>query len=273
MALARIFIFFLVCSLFFTADSHAETVIRIGGSGTGTGVMKKLAASFEKSNPGITVKVMPSLGSSGGIKALMGGALDIALSARPLKDDEKTAGAKVVFSSRTPFVMMVNKSVTQTGMTTNELETFLSGRKTNWSDGKPVRLVLRPEGDTDTKLVAAISPEIGQAMKAALARPDKHIALTDQDADRDIDNTAGALGFSTTAQIINEKLSARALKFNGVEPSVKNLKNGSYKLVKELMVVLNQSKTTPEIQKFVTFLKSPAAAKLLESGGIVPSTP
>jgi phosphate transport system substrate-binding protein len=264
------------CSLFSLSTpsaASAETIIRIGGSGTGTGAMKKLASVFEKNNPGITIKVMPSLGSSGGIKALLAGALDIALSARPLKDDEKAAGAKVVFNSSTPFVLMANKSVTQKNLTTRELESILSGRQSSWSDGKPIRLVLRPEGDTDTKLIQAISPEINQAMKTALARSEKHIALTDQDADRDIDSTTGALGFSTVAQIVNEKLSARALTFNGVAPSIKNLKNRTYPLVKEQMVVLNQSKTTPEIQKFISFLKTPAAAKLLETGGIVVSSP
>lgn len=259
--------------LLLSTNSRAETIIRIGGSGTGTGAMKKLAPVFEKSNPGITIKVMPSLGSSGGLKALLAGALDIALSARPLKDDEKAAGAKVVFSSSTPFVLMVNRSVTQKNLTTRELESILAGRQLNWSDGKPIRLILRPEGDTDTKLIQVISPEINQAMKIALARPEKHVALTDQDADRDIDSTSGALGFSTVAQIVNEKLSARALTFNGVVPSTKSLKNRTYPLVKEQMVVLNQSKTTPEIQKFISFLKTPAATKLLESGGIVVSSP
>lgn len=249
----------------------AETVIRVGGSGTGTGAMKIVASAFEKKYPGITVRVMPSLGSSGGIKALLGGALDIALSARPLNDQEKAQGGTVVFNARTPFVLMANKSVTKFNMTTGELEAILSGRQLNWGDGKPIRLILRPAGDSDTKLVQAISPEISQAMKSALNRADKNVALTDQDADKDINNISGALGFSTIAQITNEKLSARALKFNGVTPSVKNLKNHSYPLVKELLVVVNQKKATPEILKFIDFLKLRSTANLLEKSGVITS--
>lgn len=273
MPIARLIPFMLVSYLLVTTISHAETTIRIGGSGTGSGAMKVLAKAFERKNPGILIKVMPSLGSSGGIKALMGGALDIAMSARPLNEQEKIQGATVVFSSRTPFILMVNKNVSQINLTTSELEAILAGRQLKWPDGKTIQLILRPEGDTDTRLIQAINPKISQAMKTALASPEKHVALTDQDADKDIVNTPGSLGFSTTAQHITETLSAKVLTFNGVAPSLKMLKKRSYPLAKELLVVLNQSKVTPDLQKFITFLKTPAAVNLLENCGVAVAGP
>ena len=55
-----------------TRTVYAETV-KIGGTGFALGVMKMLAESFEKQYPGVKIQVFPSLGSSGGIKAVLQG--------------------------------------------------------------------------------------------------------------------------------------------------------------------------------------------------------
>ena len=67
---------FLICVLGVTAQA-AETRLRIGGTGAALGVMSRLAAAFAEQEPGVAVEVLPSLGSSGGIRALGEGAIDI----------------------------------------------------------------------------------------------------------------------------------------------------------------------------------------------------
>jgi phosphate transport system substrate-binding protein len=59
-----------------------EKKIRIGGTGTARAAMKLLGQQFRKKHPDITIIVLPSLGSSGGIKALSG-KLDVTLSSGP----------------------------------------------------------------------------------------------------------------------------------------------------------------------------------------------
>lgn len=248
----------------------AETVIRVGGSGTGTGVMKHLAAEFEKINPGIKISIAPSLGSSGGIKALLGGSLDIAMSARQLSDAEKGSGALPVFSGRSPFVFMVNKKVTRSGISTKELEAYYGMRQTTWGDGSPVRLILRPEGDSDTKLIQAMSPELTQSLKNAISRHEMYVALTDQDSDKAIVSTPGALGATTLAQFLSDKLDGKLLAFNGVKPSLKTVKDGSYPLIKAQMVIMIPAKATPAVKKFISYITSPKAAGLWEKYGILP---
>lgn len=262
----------LVCGLLavsMPSSLSAETVVRLGGSGTGSGAMRIVAQAFEKGHPGIKVRIMPSLGSSGGIKALLGGGLDIALSARPLKDEEKRQGATAVFSGRTAFILLTHTAVPQTGLSSQQLEEILTGRQQTWSDGSRIKLVLRPSGDTDTQIIRAISPGISQAMQAALARPGMRIALTDQDAAKDIARTPGALGFSTIAQFSSEQLQANILAFNGRMPSLTTLTDRSYPLTKDVIAVAVPARITPAAQQFISFVTSPQGLKILEKQGIM----
>jgi phosphate transport system substrate-binding protein len=76
---------------FLTSRSFAETV-KVGGSGTAVGVMHSIGLAFMKQRPEIRIDLVPGLGSGGGKKALMGGALDLAVTARPGDGLEKARG-------------------------------------------------------------------------------------------------------------------------------------------------------------------------------------
>ncbi|MFA5916455.1 MAG: substrate-binding domain-containing protein, partial [Burkholderiales bacterium] len=67
--------------------------IKIGGTGTGLGTMKLMAREFNKSRPDAQLIVTPSLGSTGAIRAVLAGAVDIGISARPLTPEENRQGA------------------------------------------------------------------------------------------------------------------------------------------------------------------------------------
>jgi ABC-type phosphate transport system substrate-binding protein len=60
----------------------AANVLRLGGTGAGLANIQNLAEAFAKTHPGVVAKVLPSLGSSGGIKALLAGAIDASVSVR-----------------------------------------------------------------------------------------------------------------------------------------------------------------------------------------------
>ena len=91
--------------LLFTAGSFAAT-LKIGGTGAALGTMRILADQFVRKRPDISVVIPDSLGSGGGIKAVLAGALDIALSSRQLKPKEQNAGAKATQYATTPFVLV-----------------------------------------------------------------------------------------------------------------------------------------------------------------------
>lgn len=242
------------------------TVIKVGGTGAGLGTIGVLATAFEKSHPDAKIKVVPSLGSSGGIKAVLSGALDIAICSRPLKQEEKRAGLIISEYARTPFVFAVHRKVNRDSVTTLELVEIYAGRIVNWPDGTRVRLVTRPESETDTAIVRGLSPAMDLAVKSAISREGMILATTDQDNADALEKTPGALGGCTLAQVISEKRDVKVLTFDGVKPGVKTLRNGSYRLLKPLFLVTT-IKTSAAARRFAEYIRSSEGRAILTKNG------
>ncbi len=246
--------------------AQAADIIKIGGSGTGLGTLKLLGEAFEKNHPGIKIHVFPSLGSTGGIEALSKGGLDIATSSRPLKPEERTGGMVAIEYAKTPFVFVTHKDGHKDGLTTQELEDIFQGKTMNWPDSSRIRLVLRPETDTATKIVKSISPTMEQAMAVARSNKSKILAITDQDCTKYVANARGTLGTSTLTQIITEKSPLKLLVFNGVRPSIKSLSDGTYRLSSTLHLITT-SQPRPVVQQFVDFAFSNEGQNIMAKSG------
>ena len=121
--------FLLSLGLSVPAAFAAET-IRIGGTGSALGPMRVLEEAFRKQYPNMEVVVVPGLGSGGGRKALMGGALDVAVTARPWKGAEKLDGAVARLYGRSPFVMAVSAKNPAANLTIQDILDIHSGKKT-----------------------------------------------------------------------------------------------------------------------------------------------
>ena len=148
-------------------NAAAAEGFSIGGTGAALGTMQLLANEFRARNPDILVTTVPSLGSSGGIRAMLDGAIGLAVTSRALNDGERKLGAVEIEYARTPFVFAVSAESKVTAITARELADIYSGKMAAWADGSPVRVVLRPVSDIDTEMVMAISPAIRQGVRAA----------------------------------------------------------------------------------------------------------
>ena len=228
--------------------------------------MQLLGAEFARRTPGATVVVVPNLGSSGGLKALRDGVIDLAISARPLKPEETAQGLVATEYGRTPFVFATNPSVTQGFGSLPELVDAYAGKRTTWADGKPIRLILRPKNDGDTAIQQAISPEMKQAVDAALARPGMIVATTDQDAADMLEKTAGALGVTSLSMLQTESRRLNVLSINGVAPGTKALIDGSYRYVKTMYLV-RIGAGTDAVMRFNAFVVSREGRQLLLNAG------
>lgn len=244
----------------------AAEEIKIGGTGAALGTMRLLADEFTAGNPDIRITSVPSLGSSGGIKAVIAGAIGLAVTSRPLNEGERKLGATEVEYARTPFVFAVSANSRVSAITSRELADIYSGKMVAWADGSPVRIVLRPTSDIDTEMVRNISPAIRQGLVAAEARPGVQFSVNDQDAAADLERIPGAIGPSSLALIVSEKRALRALKLDGKEPTPMNAASGAYPYYKQLFVVTG-AKRAAAVERFVAFVQSPAGRKILANNG------
>jgi phosphate transport system substrate-binding protein len=170
----------LACLVLAAHEAHAQTV-KLGGTGSGLGTMKVLGEAFAKTNPGFTLTIASNLGSSGGLKALVAGAIDVAVTSRAVKPEEAAQGVVAVEYGRTPFVLGTrNKSVSN--LTLAHAADIVAGRVDAWPDGSRIRLVLRPASDIDTSLLAAFSPAMQEAVRIAHRREARKLRRTPRSA-------------------------------------------------------------------------------------------
>lgn len=254
-----------VVSVTFLTNSFADT-LKLGGTGADLGTMQLLANAFEKQSPGTTIEIQPSIGSSGGINAVMAGVLDIGISSRPLKDGERKQGVQEWAYAKTSFIFATDQKSPQSQLTSAEIIGIYNGSVTKWKDGTTVRLILRPETETDTLLLKKYIPGMEAAMGKAYKRRGLPIATTDQDAADMIQKIPGAVGPSTLALILGENRPLKALALDNVAPTVENIGNGTYPMTKSLYLVTG-SRPKAEVQRFISFIRSNQGTAILQRTG------
>jgi phosphate transport system substrate-binding protein len=240
--------------------------IKIGGTGNGLGTMRLMGAAFSKAYPEVQVRVLGSLGSSGAIKAVPKGALDIGLTSRVLTEQERKEGLVITEYARTPTVFAVAQSSGLTALTRGQIADIYAGRLVKWADGTSIRPILRQPGDDNTRQVRGLSMAIDQALNIAEKRPGLPFAVIDQEAADKIETIPGGIGVTTLALIKSEGRSLKALAVDTVEPTTQNAASGAYPLVKHFYFV-TMGVQTPSVQKFIEFVKTAAGRDLLASNG------
>jgi phosphate transport system substrate-binding protein len=248
--------------------SSPETLI-ITGTGGSLSVMELIGRKFQEKHPDVTVKVLPSIGSTGGIKAVRAGKIDIGLSARSLKPEERSAGIIEEPFGRTAFIFGVQESNPAKGFTLAEIEEIYAGKRKAWPDGTPIRLTLRPLSDAYSVYLAGINPGLKSASEKALAIPDVFVGNTDQEAARQIEKTPGSLGTTSSSVVTTEKRKIRALSIDGASPTLANVSSGKYPYAMTMSVVYKKDKYSGSIKSFIEFIFSRDGQKLLSDNGYV----
>jgi phosphate transport system substrate-binding protein len=237
--------------------------LKVGGTGSGPALLRVLAVGYCEEHPDEQVDVLSfSLGTGGGVRALAAGKIDLAVLGRPLADDEKRDGLRVAAWARTPLVLATSDGKLAGGMSVPLLVDILRMRRTTWDDGSKIRLILRIPQETDTMVLAGLSPDLKRALDAYLSSPGAMVADTDTDAMHLLARTPGSLGTTTLGLIALRGRQVVPLSFAGVAPSLKTLADGSYPLAKELYL-LSGDKPSPQLARFMAWLVSPAVAERL----------
>ncbi len=244
-------------------------MLRVGGTGAAMATMQALGDAFIAHHRGeaLAVEILPTVGSTGGIRAVGDGVITMAASLRPLRPPETARGLVAVSYGRTPFVF-VTTNRQATGVTTPEILAIYRAEKRFWDDGTPLRPILRPKADTATQALEMLIPEVGTALDALRRRGDLPVATTEQDNLDFAQRVDGSFASSTLAQVVAEHADLRLLTFDGKAPTLINLEEALYPLVETFHLVFPADAKLP--LRFLAFIRSPAGERILRQHGTLP---
>ena len=249
-----------------TASSAAAALsgnVATGGSTSMKNVIAALTEGFAEVEPGVTVSYDPT-GSGAGITGATDKTLDIGLSSRALKDDEKAdvEGTTIALDG---IAIIVNNASKVEDLTVDQLKQMFTGEITNWSevggDDGEIVLIGREAGSgtrdgfesiVDVKDSCKYAQELtatGAVISAVEANP-------------------LAIGYASLSAVGG---TVKMVTVGGVECSEETVKDGSYEVQRPFVFVTNKSVTLSEqAQAFFDFATSADAADLIRTAGAVP---
>ena len=191
--------------------------LRIAGTGDSEDVLREAARLLAEASPPLVLSVPDSIGSTGGIKAVLAGQADLARAARPLREAEKAQGLVEWVFAETPVVFAVNPAVTGlTGLTAAQVLDIYAGRITDWAalggPAGPIRRVTRETPETSREVLDAAIPGF-----AALGTDDQAVAYSTPEAVELVRRHAGAIGYFSLTAMTGSGLVPLAL--GGVPPT------------------------------------------------------
>jgi phosphate transport system substrate-binding protein len=257
--------------LFFTANENqarAET-LRAGGTGAANELLVRIGAALAAQGSGTKLEVIRGLGSSGGISAVADGAIDFAVSGRPLSAAEKAKSLVAEVMFRSPFGLATSHWKPGS-ISKSELSSFVGNPSSTWPDRTPVKVILRPSSDSDTQIVVDAFPGMETALARLRARPDVPVAATDQDNADLAEKMEGSLTVMNLTQMITEKRILLFVGIDGALPSIAGAVDGSYPYIKNFYIVYPESKRLV-LESVRVFLRSPAGVTLLKEAGALPA--
>lgn len=246
--------------------ASAET-LQLAGTGGATAMMEHIAAGFAVST-GIKIEVIPGLGSKGAIGAAADGAVDLAVSARPLYPNEVALGLTAIPFARTALVFVTSHRKPNS-LNSTELTEIFKGINPKWADGSPIRLILRTKLDGDTIILGDRFAGMREAMEEAWSRPELPVAATDQDSATLAERLPGSFVQGGLSQMISENRDLRFVPIDGVEPSLENLENGKYPYGKDFYIVFS-AKTKAMAERLLEFVRSAKGRSILRESGNLP---
>lgn len=245
----------------------AVALLDVAGSGSNLPITHALAEAYP-AEPIDRPAIHDSIGSGGGVRALLDGAIELALVSRPLGPTERELGLVETPYARVPVIFAVNASVPDTDLSPADILSIFTGERTTWSDGASIVVLMREMGDSSHRAVAAELEGFAEASEAAWSSDRFRVLYHDDDMTEAIASTPGAIGLYGQGSI-PKGAPIRALFVSGIEPSVDALVAGDYPFAKDLAFV-SRGPPRGRAKPFVEFARSPAGAGVIAAMGGLP---
>lgn len=209
--------------------------------------------------------------------SLMGGSADMVFMLRPSEKQENEAKNLGKTLSVTPigreaFVFFVSNTNPVDGLSSQQIRDIYSKQITRWSElgGRNEKILpfQRPEGSGSQ---TAMQRFMGTQPLAKPVR-EEYQELMGGIVNRvaDYRNYGHSIGYSFRYYVegMFKHEGVKLLAVNGIEPSPENIRNGSYPLVGE-MVIVTAGTENPNVPKLIDWFLSPQGQKLTEQVGYV----
>ena len=247
-----------------TTTSATPRSIRVKGSTTVLPIAQAAAEAWMDAHPNDSI-IVEGGGSGVGIAALIDGTCDIADSSRTLKDEEKQKGLIEHEIALDAVCVIVNSSNPVEELTLEQVKRIFKGEITNWSEvgGPNLEIVVYTRESTSGTY---------ETFESKVMKPDNITlnALTktsNGEMAQAVSGNRNGIGYVGIGYLAGAS-GIKALKINGVMPTIETVQNGTYPISRFLYMI---TKGQPEglAKDFIDFVKSPAGQKIVEEHGFV----
>lgn len=250
-----------------TAEHKSGGPVRVSGSGTCLPLLRLLTGAYN--DDAVEFVYLPGLHSGGGIKGVANGDLEIGAVSRELSAEEEALGLRYTLLSRDGLVIATHPSVSLEGLTKQQVRDIYEGKYANWAElggpDLPITVLDRNE-DESAKMILR-----EYVLGADLAITPKAVNLYyEPDMIDGLRSTVGAIGYFSLGYGLSQDVPVHMLMLDGIEPTVANIENGTYKVIRPLGVVTSAD-AGEQMDRFLQWATSAKAVELIKSEGFAPA--
>jgi len=259
----------LVCVMIAAACSRqpeAEAVYRrhsitIAGSTSVMPFTEKLAEHFMLEHPNHVINVQAG-GSTAGIQACLNGTVDIGMSSRELKPEEKKLHEIVICYDGIAVIVHPDNPITSVSL--SQVRDIFSGAVTNWKDlswiDRHIDAVTREEG----------SGTRGAFEELVMQGAEINDGIMVQDSNGSVKEVVAtdpyAIGYVSLGMVDTRVV---AVMIDYVRPSVSTIMSKQYKIVRPFLYLTNGT-PSGAAQQFISYVLSKEGQKILQREGLIP---
>jgi phosphate transport system substrate-binding protein len=261
-------------------ENKFDGIIRVGGSTTLLPVIADCASQFmekyqtwnkiDSSLPSQRILIFVTGGGSGfGVNAVLNGTVNIGMSSRDLKNEEKAklGEHKEYLVSKDCLAFAVKKDnplAELDDLTREDVVKIYSGEaKTFWDvrpdlPAKPILVQMRDMAGGSTEMVQQLILKEKTFTPSAMQVPSQGANL------KKIESNSSAIAYiSSVIALQSDKL--KVFKYEGVEPTNDNAVSGKYTVTRPLLLIIKGSPSKAE-QKFIDYVLGDGQAIVAEHG-------
>lgn len=259
-------------------QSAISGIVKTGGSTSVEKVMNALIYQYQAKHRDVTVNYEMN-GSGDGIKNTLSGVYEIGHSSRELKTDGSEDGLATIPYAIDGIAIILHQDNQISNLTKEQLKDIYTGKITNWSElgGKdaPITVITREAGSGTRGAFAEI---IGLEKKDSNGNitPETMIVQTATIADNTgavqttVAQNPNSIGYMSFSDVDTTKV--KMAQYEGGAISVDALKDGSYKLKREfLMLTKTDAALSPAAEEFIAFVLSEEGQQIIADNKLIPT--